>query len=300
MTRSRKSILLRLAGWLGLIVVAAAVSVYAASERMLRKVYVVPETTLPIPTDRLAVERGEHLVKAVAACVLCHGEDLGGKVYAEMGPVGMVAGRNLTRGQGGIGGEFSDADWVHALRYGVRRDRTTLIMMPSEVYTKFTDADLGAVIAYVKQVPPVDREVPQSRFGPVGRALLAVGRMNILTAPKTFHVDTPSSAEPMPTAGYGRYLADISGCHGCHGFGLSGGKVAGPDDLPPASNLTPAGIGSWTESDFFRALRQGRRPDGTAINEFMPWRNYAAMGDLDLRALWLYLRSVPPKASGGK
>ena len=43
-----------------------------------------------------------------------------------------------------------------------------------------------------------------------------------------------------------------------------------------------------------------RRPDGTAINEFMPWRNYASMSDLDLQALWLYLRSVPPKATGGK
>jgi hypothetical protein len=76
--------------------------------------------------------------------------------------------------------------------------------------------------------------------------------------------------------------------------------VAGPDNLPPAANLTPAGLGSWTENDFVRALREGRRPDGSAINEFMPWRSYASMSDLDLKALWLYLRSVPPKASGGK
>jgi hypothetical protein len=76
--------------------------------------------------------------------------------------------------------------------------------------------------------------------------------------------------------------------------------VAGPDDLPPASNLTPAGLGSWKEADFVRALRQGRRPDGTAIDEFMPWRSYASMSDGELEALWLYLRSVPPKTSGGK
>jgi Cytochrome C oxidase, cbb3-type, subunit III len=101
-------------------------------------------------------------------------------------------------------------------------------------------------------------------------------------------------------AGFGRYLADVSGCHGCHGFGLSGGRVAGPDDLPLASNLTPAGLGTWSEADFVRAIREGRWPDGTAINEFMPWRSYCSMSDDELRALWAYLRSVPPRASGGK
>jgi mono/diheme cytochrome c family protein len=295
-----KTVLFRLMAALGVVIVGAAVWIHAASERLLRQGYLVPATNVPIPADPDAVKRGEHLVQAVGACAVCHEADLGGKVYADMGPVGVVAGRNLTRGKGGIGADFTDADWVRAIRYGVRRDGTSLIMMPSEVYTRFTDADLGAVIAYVKQVPPVDREMPQSRFGAVGRALIATGRMKILTAPKTFHEGTAASAEPMATAGYGRYLADVSGCHGCHGFGLSGGRVAGPDNLPLAANLTPAGLGSWTEQDFVRALREGRRPDGTAINEFMPWRSYGSMSDLDLHALWLYLRSVPAKATGGK
>ncbi len=291
---------LRALGAVLLIVCGLAVWVYAASESMLGKIYPAPDTRVVIPTDAAAVSRGEHLVQAAGACTTCHGSDLGGKVYAEMGPVGVVAGRNLTRGRGGIGGELEDADWVRAIRYGVRRDGTTLIAMPSEVYTKLTDADLGAVIAYLKQLPPVDREVPDTRFYLMGRALLALGRMKILTAPKTLHERTPDSAEPAGTAGYGRYLADISGCHGCHGFGLSGGRVAGPADLPPASNLTPTGLGGWSEADFVRALREGRRPDGTTVNDFMPWRSYAGMNDLELHALWLYLRSVPPKASGGK
>jgi cytochrome c553 len=294
------SVVYRLLVGVILVLAVVAIWVFAASERLLRQTYPVPAAGVAIPTDPAAIKRGEHLVQAVAACAVCHDTDLGGKVYADMGPVGVVAGRNLTRGRGGVGAEFSDADWVRAIRYGLRRDGTSLIMMPSEVYTRFTDADLGAVIAYVKQVPPVDREMPQSHFGAVGRALVATGRMKILTAPKTFHEGTAASAEPTASAGYGRYLADVSGCHGCHGFGLSGGRVAGPDNLPPAANLTPAGLGSWTEQDFVRALREGRRPDGTAINEFMPWRNYASMSDLDLRALWLYLRSVPPKATGGK
>ena len=96
--------------------------------------------------------------------------------------------------------------------------------------------------------------------------------MAILTAPKTFHGTTTASAEPALSAGYGRYLADVSGCHGCHGFGLSGGRVAGPPDVPIAANLTPAGLGAWTQADFVRAIREGRRPDGTSIHPFMPWR----------------------------
>jgi cytochrome c1 len=99
---------------------------------------------------------------------------------------------------------------------------------------------------------------------------------------------------------YGRYLADVSGCHGCHGDGLSGGRVAGPPGLPPASNLTPAGLGTWTEEGFVRAIRQGVKPDGTPINEFMPWRVYAAMTDAELNALWTYLASVEAKPFGNK
>jgi hypothetical protein len=102
------------------------------------------------------------------------------------------------------------------------------------------------------------------------------------------------------TVAYGRYLASVAGCHGCHGHGLSGGRVAGPPGLPPASNLTPAGIGGWTERDFVRALREGRRRDGSTIDEFMPWRTLGRMTDEELGALWDYLRSVPPKPFGGK
>ena len=147
---------------------------------------------------------------------------------------------------------------------------------------------------------PVDREVPRSHFGPLGRFLLAAGKLNILVAPKTADYKYAARVEPTESAEYGRYLADITGCHGCHGFGLSGGQVAGPPGLPPASNLTPTGIGAWTEADFSRALREGKRPDGSSINEFMPWRNFAHMTEAEVRALWFYLQTVPGKAFGGK
>jgi hypothetical protein len=163
-----------------------------------------------------------------------------------------------------------------------------------------SDEDIASIILYARSVPPVDRQMPRSAFRPLGRALLAMGKLKLLVAPKTHQVDRPARMPVAPTQEYGRYLADVSGCHGCHGFGLSGGMVAGPPGLPPAANLTPTGIGAWKEQDFVTSIREGRDPAGRHVNEFMPWKSYRAMTDDELHALWLYLRSVPAKASGGK
>ena len=69
--------------------------------------------------------------------------------------------------------------------------------------------------------------------------------------------------------------------------------------MKPASNITPAGIGSWTEADFLRALREGVRPGGTPIDPAMPVRYTKEMTDVELRAVWAYLQTVPAKAYGG-
>jgi mono/diheme cytochrome c family protein len=274
--------------------------VYAASERRLRERYDTSVDSVPVPTDAAAIARGEHLVRNVVDYTICHGTDLGGAVYSSSAAIGTVAGPNLTRGKGGLAATYSTTDYVRAIRRGVKPDGRSLIVMPSEVFTHLSQEDLGAVIAFLKQAPPVDREVPKSGFGPVGRALLAVGKMNILVAGKTPRYDAPVSVPPDTTPAYGKYIADISGCHGCHGYGLSGGRVAGPPGLPPASNLTPAGIGEWTEADLVRALRDGKRPDGTQLDEFMPWKVFRGMTDAEIHALWLYLESVPPKPFGNK
>jgi len=287
---------------LGLVVVflALVATVYAVSEGRLRQRFDTDVSSLAVPTDAASIARGEHLVRAITNCTLCHGEDLGGRVYSSSAAIGTIAGPNLTRGRGGIGGELTPVDVERALRRGTHRDGRSLVVMPSEVFTHLSQQDLAEIVAYVGQVPPVDREVPPTRFGPVGRALLAFGKMNILVAGKTPRVTVPDSVLPEATPTYGRYLADIAGCHGCHGTGLSGGPVAGPPGLPPASNLTTAGIGDWTEADFVRAMRNGRRPDGSSLDPFMPWEVFGKMTDDELHALWLYLRSVPARAFGNK
>ena len=154
-------------------------------------------------------------------------------------------------------------DVARALRRGVRRDGRSLIVMPSEIFTYVSEQDLAAIVAYVGQVPPVDREVPRTHFGPVGRALLALGKLNILVAGKTPHVTAPDSVSPNSTLEYGRYsrrhrrLSWLSR-RGAFGRSCSGGTVRASSET---SNLTTAGIGDWTETDFARAMRQGRMPD---------------------------------------
>jgi cytochrome c553 len=293
-------ILWRAIGALAVPAALLALVVYVRSEQRLRAVYLVRAAALSIPHDSAAVARGDHLYHAMISCDLCHGEDAGGKVYADIRMVARMAGPNLTRGKGGVGATFADSDWVRAIRHGVRRDGTSLMVMPSEVYVHLSNDDLAAIIAYLQQVAPVNRVMPASRFGPIGRALLAAGKMNILVAPKTPAYRDVPPVPRAPTAEYGKYIADVAGCHGCHGFGLSGGRVAGPSSFPPASNLTVAGIGNWTETDFVYAMRDGKRPDGTEINEFMPWRSFGRMTDDELHALWLHLRSMPAKAFGSK
>ena len=151
-------LLIRIAVAVAISIAGIIITLYVLSERRLTATYDVPAGALDLPDDGASVARGEHLVRSVGSCTLCHGDDLGGAVYADMGPIGVVAGPNLTTGDGGIGRSFQREDWVRAIRYGIRRDGTSLIMMPSEVFTNFSNADLASIVAR-----PVCRRRPISR-----------------------------------------------------------------------------------------------------------------------------------------
>ena len=133
------------------------------------------------------------------------------------------------------------------------------------------------------------------RVGPVARVLLLAGKIRLAADVIDHAAVKPDVVEPGPTVAYGRYLA-VS-CTGCHRDNFSGGKIAiGPPNWPPAANLTPHPSGRlslWTEADFFTALRSGRRPDGTRINPAMP-AAFSQMNDLELKAIWSFLRTLPP------
>lgn len=291
---------LRLLGKIVMVLVVLAALgmafVYWRSDRLMAQRIAVDEASLTIPTDAESIARGGHLA-VTRGCTDCHGADLGGKVLIESFPVGRIAGPNLTRGQGGIGNP-DPLLLERAIRHGIGVDGHLLIYMPATDFAGLSDTDTSDLMAYIAARPPVDRNVPPPIAGPLIRVLFLLGK-----APLAYglHVD-PHAAHVAavivaPTAEYGRYLAQ--GCTGCHREDFTGGHIPGtPPSFADAANITTdpvRGIGKWSKTDFYTALRQGKRPDGRALDPFMPWRALGTMSDTELDALWAYLRTVPGK-----
>jgi len=297
MKRVLRWVLISLGGLVGLVLVVAAV-LYGVSGSKLRAKHDPASEALVISTDSASIARGAHLVTA-RACSQCHAPDLGGNVFADAGPFALLAAPNLTRGRGGLRDEFGARSRERAIRHGIRRDSTSLIVMPSEVFNAISDADMAPMIAYLKQLPPVDREVPPTTVRIVGRLLLGAGQFKTAAAmsPRTPHI---ASVDTTPGVEYGRYLVSASGCRMCHGDSYSGGPGFDANSKPP-SNLTPTGIGHYTEEDFKRTLRTGERPKGGGkLSDEMPWKNYGKMSDGELQSIWLFLKTLPPKQFGEK
>jgi mono/diheme cytochrome c family protein len=116
----------------------------------------------------------------------------------------------------------------------------------------------------------------------------------------------PVHAAAQGDAKRGEYLAKAGGCVGCHteekegAVPFAGGRaLKTPFGTFYGPNITPdkkAGIGSWTEADFIRALRQGDRPDGSNYFPAFPYPSFTKITEGDMRDLWAYLRTLPPSA----
>jgi len=103
------------------------------------------------------------------------------------------------------------------------------------------------------------------------------------------------------TVEHGAYVANM--CVGCHGPGLSGGRVAsGPPDWPPAANLTPGQgsvMGLYDRPEKFVAMmRTGKRPDGSAVDKAMPFETLKSLNDVDLQAIYAFLKTLPARPAG--
>lgn len=291
---------------LGVVIVvatAAAGTVYALSQRQLTQSYAqVTLRDIPVLHDSATLARGQHLATAVGKCVECHSSDFGGSVMIDDPAFARITASNLTNGKGGVLTAYSDAELARAIRHGVKRDGSPAVLMPSDDWITLADDDVAAIIAYIRSMPPVDRELAPLTLRPVGRTLLALGQLPILPAARVDHSTRAPASMPVDTSiAYGRYMADVGGCTGCHGPGLSGGKVPGtPPEFKPASNLTPAGIGQWTDVQLESVLRTGKRPDGSELDPFMPSRYTAMLTATEMTALIRYLRSVPEKEFGNR
>lgn len=264
--------------------------------------------------DAELVARGEYLFHAAAACSGCHttveqGAAIkagdrpapsGGHVW-KMGPLGTLYSPNITQDEKTGVGKWSDNDLARMIKYGQRPDGTAGVFMAFAV-GKIADDDVKAIISYMRTIPPVVNEVPRHDIGLLGAMVLGgiEPRVNEVKASVPMGV----------TVERGRYLAwGPCDCRGCHseadGFAVkAGGEFIGAtepmhseiDDDPNmywAPNLTPdpSGIaGKWTEEQFLARFKEGRVHKGSP----MPWGNFQGLQEDDVKALWLYFKSLPP------
>lgn len=247
-----------------------------------------------------AIERGRHLVASRYACSECHGADFSGGVMIDAPIMGRIFGPNLTSGAGSRTTGYTAADWDRVVRHGVLPDGRPAAM-PSEDFQLMSDQELSDIIAFIQGQPPVDNEVARVRLGPLGRVLIATGRLPLSADRITSHDEPHAAAPPAAEVSveFGRHLAGV--CTGCHGEDMAGGPIPGGDpSWPPARNLTPhtSGLAGWSYEEFVTAMRDVRRPDGTALQPPMSLVAPFAqnMSDVEMEAMWLYLRSLPPVA----
>ena len=290
-------------GALVTLVLVAVGSIYGLSARRFGKTYSVAPEQIAVSTDSATLARGKHIAAAVAGCTNCHGEDLRGTVMIDQAPMGRLVALNLTKGEGGVGGALTPESVERAIRHGVGRDGKPLRVMPSKEFQYLSEDDTRALVSYVLNLPPTDNVLAPTKLMLLPRALMVANLMPMLSA----EVIEKSAGKPMAvplgvTKEYGEYLATVGGCTNCHGPGLSGGKMEGGDpSWGPAANLTPEGnLGKWSEAEFFQTMRTGKRPDGIELKEPMPWKSIGRMTDEELRAVWMYLQSVPRKPFGGR
>jgi len=284
-------------GGLVAVIVLCISVVYVVTSSRMGKTYPTEAEAVAIPTDPAAIERGRHLAVAVGKCTDCHGDNLAGKMISDDPVFARLWSSNLTSGKGGIGSSYTDADYVRAIRYGVRRDGKPLIFMPSDAFNHFNDADLGSIIAYVKSVPPVDQTTSPPSIGPIARVLSVTTAFPLIPARNiNRNAPRPALVAVGVTKEYGDYLLATGGCKNCHNSNLSGGEKIQGVQVP---NLTPAGIGKWTEADFTKVLRTGVRPDGRILSAIMPYAYTRFLTDDEIKAMWMYLQSLPARPAGG-
>lgn len=290
-----------LAGLAALVVLAGGTVVAGlrlADSRMQRRVE-VPVRPVAYTADAAALERGRYLF-ASRGCVDCHGSGGAGHMFLDDGKGLRIQGPNISPGPGSAVAAYRPEDWVRAIRHGVAPDGRPLMIMPSEDYNRFTDADLAALVAYVRALPPSPGGAAIVELPLPARVLYGLGAIDDAAA-KIDHALPPAQpvAEGVNLA-HGAYVANM--CLGCHGPQLAGGRIpGGPPDWPAASNLTPGEgtvMARYPDAEsLLRLFRTGQRPDGSAV-KVMPFGSLREMNETDVRALHLYLRGLPPRPQG--
>lgn len=254
------------------------------------------------------IERGKYLMDGVVACGNCHiargplGEPLfdkglsGGMLFDE--PPFKAYAANITPDpETGIG-KWTDAQLAKAIREGIRPDKRVIgPPMPIEFYRHISDADLAAIIAYLRAQPPVKNAVAKSQYN--------------MPLPPAYGPPITSVAMPNPAdrVKYGEYLSNIGHCMECHTqrnqqgmlvrekLGAGGRAINGPWGQSVSRNLTPdaSGLKDWSDAQIAKAIRTGTDREGHPYKPPMAFDFYKNISDSDMGALIAYLRSLKPQ-----
>lgn len=271
---------------------AAVVGVQLADQRMQRVVDVRVQA-VAYRTDAQAVERGRYLYQS-RGCVDCHGANGAGRVFVDDGSL-RIKGPNISPGPGNVVAGYRPVDWVRAVRHGVKPGGQPLLIMPSEDYNRLTDDDLAAVVAYVRSLPPAAGTGAELRLPLPVRLAYGFGVLRDAAAKIDHQLPPQAPIAEGVTTQHGAYVANM--CLGCHGAQLAGGRIPGaPPDWPAAPALRPgpdSALPRYASAQDLQVLfRTGKRRDGSAV-KVMPFESLREMSDTDVRALHLYLQSLP-------
>lgn len=244
---------------------------------------------LTIPNDTASIAAGQKW--ATSLCTGCHGENYAGQIFMESAVLGTAWAPNLT--PAGAGKNYTDGDWVQAIRYGLRNTGQPFIIMPSENLQHLSDEHLGQLIAYLKTLPAVEATCPKRQLTFFSSIMYQLGAFGKLPADKIDRTLLQRTApEKAETDAYGQYLTTLYACSMCHGADFKGGTS--PDaEAPPCPDISASStFGQWRAESFLKAMRSGLTPEGKMLNpKFMPWQEYGRLDDVQLRAIQKFIKN---------
>lgn len=259
--------------------------------------------------------RGDYLVNNVLDCMDCHAEHDWTAHDAPILPGTMGAGQDMNIMKGFPGqvyapnitpdaetgaGNWSDDQLARAIREGVGHDGRALFpFMPYPDFHAMSDEDLASVVVYLRSLPAVRKELPQTELiFPVKYLIRSVPQPLDATVPQP-DLSTPEKR--------GKYLVTIAGCSDCHtpqdahgqplpGMDFAGGFILdGPWGRVASANITPdpTGISDFDPTTFTQAMRTGY-VKARKLSQIMPWHTYRGMSEEDMDGIFAYLKTLKP------
>ena len=263
-----------------IILVLAAGAVYAVSEQKMSRTYEVEISAVEVPEDSASIAEGERLARLYGCYNGCHGEAAEGGLFFDEPMMGTVKAPDLTRAARNLSAE----ELVGVIRYGVRPDGSSVFVMPSVEFYHLTDEDIGHIVAFLRSLPESDGPATSVRFGPIGRALFAIGEFEPAAQkidPAAPRLDPGDGSDAMAL---GEYLA-VTACAECHGSDLAG------QEHPGGTTPNLAIAAAYSPEEFRTLLHTGEPRDGRDLRlmDDMSLKRFQHLTDAEVDALHVYL-----------